>query len=622
MVKAGGKPLLRPLKRIKPTLPGALTIQKSINVGVDISHDSLRLVKIKKVADDKRQLLDYQSIPLDPRIRRGTPEFISFLKTELTRFCGPYQRIDIWAIMSAASVTVRHIRIPKVAKSEIENVVFWSIKKETPFNEKENLLDFEVLEEVSEQGVPKLLVMAYTTPRREIEETKSLFSKAGMPLTGISIVPFAVQNIFRTGWMPAQEESVASLFIGNDFSRIDIYAKGNLIMTRGIKAGINSMVESLLEALSEQKQGAAEEATPAIRMEQARKVLFSLSPDSARLTERDAGYHLTEEDKFRIILPSLERLVRQIDRTFEHFKMNVDQARVNRIFISSAMNIYQPLIAYVGEQLGIESEVLNPLDRNLPGIDGTLQDDNLSERVTLTPALGMALSDRAYTPNLLFTFKDKEQLAKMKRASLAAFAVFALAAVLTAGFFIYELGLIGIKKADMNRLQKELAQFQPRVSQNDILQMAASAKQQKYSSRAYSERYRSMAVIGELSALTPANIRLVNMKADFVSVPVEKAKEKAKETPKAASALEKPEKKEAAKETAQEQAPAATMGSIVVEGVVLGSRQSLESSLADYITKLQTSPIFRQVTLQKNSVDRVNKRDVLRFTINMKIAAA
>ncbi|MCX5839986.1 MAG: hypothetical protein NTY16_00735 [Deltaproteobacteria bacterium] len=596
-------PLPSPPKKIKLAFPGKVSTQKNITVGVDIGHDFLRLVKTTKSSDKKWQLLDYQTIPLNRLTRKGTPEFLNFLKNEITRFCGSYQKINIWAIMSAANVNVRHIRIPKVAKNEIENFVFWTIKKEAPFNEKETLLDIEILEEITDQGVPKWFVMAYTAPIQEIEEIKNLFSKIGLPLTGISIVPFAVQNIFRTGWMPTLEGTVASLFIGNDFSRIDIYSKGTLVMTRGIKAGINSMVESLLEVLLEQNQGttdATKEKTPVMGMEQARKVLFSLSPDSKALTERDAGHHLTEKEKLQIILPALERLVRQIDRTFEYY----NQAQVSKIFVTTAMNIYQPLIAYVGEQLGIESDILNPLDRNLSGIDGDVRTESLSERVALTPALGMALSDKTHTPNLLFTYKDKQRQTKMNLIHVGAFALLAAVATISVGVFLYELGIINIKKSDMSRLQKQLTQFQPNVNKSDILQLAVKAKQQKYTSRAYSERYRSMAVIGELSALTPTHIRLINLKADFGTILPDKAPDKAKEPPKeAGKESASGEKKEPAKETQKEPA-GGKMGNLVVDGVIFGNRRTLESSLAGYIMKLQASPIFRQISIQKNSVNQ------------------
>ena len=59
------------------------------------------------------------------------------------------------------------------------------------------------------------------------------------------------------------------------------------------------------------------------------------------------------------------------------------------------------------------------------------------------------------------------------------------------------------------------------------------------------------------------------------------------------------------------------MGNLVVEGIIDGNRLSLESSLASYLIKLQESPIFRQVAVQKNSIERIKKKDVLRFTINL-----
>jgi len=602
-------------KKIQLAFTNKQAIKKVINVGIDIGHESLRLIKTERISDNKFIFIGYQTIPFNRGIRKGTSDFINFLKAELNQFCGSYKKINIWAIMSAANVNVRHIMIPKVPKNQIENAVFWTIKKEASFNENETILDYEVLEEILDQGNPKWFIMAYTAPIREVEEIKSLFSKVGLPLTGISIVPFAVQNIFRTGWIPKSTGTAAYLFIGNDFSRIDIYTKGSLIMTRGIKAGINSMVESLLEVLQSQDHEKStlpeEENTPAINVEQARNVLFSLSPDSEALAVGDAGYSLTEEEKFRIILPALERLVRQVERTFEHYNNNIGKDSVSRIYVTSAMNLYPPLIRYVGEQLGIESDILDPLDPGQLRFDKDAGKANLSERIALAPALGMALSDNSYTPNLLFTAREKQQITNINRVNRGIFTALVIASLISAGFFLYQLGIITKKNVDISRLQKQLEQHKPYLDQNELMQMAAKSKQQKYSSRAYSERYRGMAVIGELSALTPANIRLVNLKADFGAADTQKANE----PPKAAPA----DKKEAAKEPAKEQTPTGKTGNLIVEGIVVGNRQSLESSLAVYLMKLQDSPIFRQVTIQKNSVENVKKRDILRFTINMKI---
>ncbi len=627
----GKKPLpLPPLKKSvqRPFAFKIASSRNAINIGVDIGHEALRMVGMAKTSPDQWALTGYETAPLDRQIRRGTPEFISLMKSALTRFCGSEKNINIWAIMSAANVSIRHIRIPKIARSQVENAVFWSVKKETPFNEKETLLDFEILEEVVEEGAPKWMVMAYTAPSREVQELRGLFSKAGLPLAGISIVPFAIQNVFRTGWIPAMEGDVASLFIGNDFSRIDIYSKRNMIMTRGIKAGINSMVESLLEALQGRDRdapGGEPGKTPAMTMAQARKVLFSLSPDSEPLKAQDAGFDLTEEMKFEIIAPALERLVRQVERTFEHFKTNVGADKVSRLFVTSAMNVYPPLIAYVGEHLGVETDVLDPFCMASSPSAADCHMISLSERVSLLPALGMALSDNAHTPNLLFTARDKQQVVKMARVNRILIAISAAAALASVGVFLYEFAAIEKKKSEIAGLQQQLIQYQPRIEKQTIQQMLSTARAQKLSSGAYSERYRGMAVIGELSALTPANVRLISLQTDFGAVLPDKDREPAR-APAAASATataQTPataEKKDAVKEPPKDTAAAGKTGHVVLEGFISGNRLTLESSLAGYIIQLQSSPVFRQVTIQKNTIERLQQKDILRFTINMKLA--
>jgi len=52
--------------------------------------------------------------------------------------------------------------------------------------------------------------------------------------------------------MSTSEEIFASLFIGNNFSRIDLYNKENLVMSRGIKTGSsNSMTEAIVASVLE-----------------------------------------------------------------------------------------------------------------------------------------------------------------------------------------------------------------------------------------------------------------------------------------------------------------------------------------------------------------------------------
>jgi type IV pilus assembly protein PilM len=591
-----------PKKLFRFTRPRIVAGEKPVTIGIDIGHEYLRMVKTARSADKRWELLDYKSVPFAHITTRKSPDFSNFLRSELNKFCGSIRNANLWAIMSAARVNVRHINIPKVAKKQIENAVYWTIKKETPFDDKDTVFDFEIQREVTEQGVGKWLTMVYTAPREEIEELKGLFSQIGLPLTGISITPFAIQNLFKTEWIPpAVEGTVASLFIGNDFSRIDIFSKGKLIMTRGIKAGINSMVESLMERLGITRKEAAgkDRSLPPTSFEQAKKVLFSLSPDSSPLTENDIGFGLTDEEKFETILPALERVVRQVERTFEHYTGGHNYDVVTRIYVSSAMNISQPVIEYVGNQLGIKSDILNPLKSKIPNIGKSMEQTSVSEILALIPAFGLALSDNAYTPNLMFRFKDKEREANITRANRIIFAVFIIALFVCSGFLLFEIQKARERESVIAQLEQQLLQYKPRVDQNLISGMLSSSSRQQQLARTYVNRYLGMAVISELSSMTPPNIRLIDLKVRTGAV--QSGKMTAKE-PKRETASPKQEGK-----------------NVTVEGVVFGDRKALEASLAGYIMKLKSSPMFSHISVQKNSIEPLRKDEVLYFVIEMKL---
>ena len=468
---------------------------------------------------------------------------------------------------------------------------------------------FELQQEITEQGVKKWLVMVYTAPREEVNEISKLFSQVGLPLTGISITPFAFQNITNTGWIPAADGSVASLFIGNDFSRIDIYDQGKLVMTRGIKAGINSMIELLMERLMvlRREKSEVDAIVPLISTEEVKKVLFTLSPDSPPLTAEEAGHGLTEEEKFDIILPALERVVRQVERTFEHYTIHLKNKKVGRIYVSTAMNVYRPFIEYVGEQLGVESDVLDPLTLQFQEPNRDFQQTSLSERVASIPALGLALSNNDYTPNLLFRFKDKEKAVQTVRIDRIASMVMIAAVLFSSVFFLYQVQAAYQKEAAITKLESQLLQYHPRVDRNIVAQLAAGSKDEQQMKRAYGERYLGMAVISELAALTPSNIRLITVKANLAGAASVKAGEPAKEAG-----------KEPAKEAGKD-AAGIVAKSVVIEGVIFGERKMLDSMLAGYVTKLESSPIFRLINVQKNSVEPFKKNEVLHFILDVKI---
>jgi len=107
----------------------------------------------------------------------------------------------------------------------LSNVIYWAAKKENPIDEKDAVFDYEVQGKISDQGIPKYSVMVYSAPRSEVEKVKSIFSSVGIHLAGITIAPFAVQNLFRKEWINAGGSSFANIFISDDFRESTFTAK-------------------------------------------------------------------------------------------------------------------------------------------------------------------------------------------------------------------------------------------------------------------------------------------------------------------------------------------------------------------------------------------------------------
>jgi hypothetical protein len=213
----------------------------------------------------------------------------------------------------------------------------------------------------------------------------------------------------------------------------------------------------------------------------------------------------------------------------------------------------------------------------------------VSEGVLLSSALGFALSANQRTPNVIFTYveKQKEVIAKrINRFILISFMVVIAGCLLT---IIYQGSKLNMLTKSKVSLEKELAFYSPPLALEKVIKAANEVKTQNRMSKQYAEKYFSLAAIGELSHLTPSNIRLINLK---INQGVETDK----------TELDKP-----ILET-----------DISMEGIVQGSKDMLDADLTQYVIKLENSKMFGKISMQKKETVSFNNKDVIHFILNAK----
>jgi len=594
-------PLPRTKKRLLrlPSMP----IKKTLTVGVDIGRDDIKLVKVLQAPDKRCILQGYASCALPAGMAKSDPDFPLFLRSLLTEVCGDPGRYAIWSSIPFVHMEIRHFRIPKVPRRQVASAVYWMLKKEAPFDEREVLVDFEGQGQVFEKGVPKTAVMAYTARRDRIEQIRLTFEKAGFPLAGITSAPFCNQNLFSACWLPCPREAVATLYIGNEHSRIDVFCGGTLVLTRGVKTGINSMIESLVEGYNARHRQIALElpdgqsaAGPAsveekvsLDQEQARRMILGASGEGAPLEKGEPGAELPDEEVFQLLAPAADRLVRQLERTMEHYTVTLGNQRFAMLYISGVMGAYGPLIRHIGEQLGIATDVIDPLDPSIPFLGNVVPPASASERTAFALALSLALSHNQRTPNLLFTHHDKEEKAvtqRINRAVLAGFLVLMLGGY---GYYQYQGGCVAAKKKAIAQLRQELDTFHPPLDQGALLVAAGEVKRRQEAIRARAERYLGMALLSEVIRLTPENVRLLNITTHLDAEDKEKKGKQAQR-------------------------------SVLVEGIVLGDESAMEAALAGYAMRLEFSPLLERPEIEKNVLEAFRSEGkVLRFIIRLSV---
>jgi len=588
-------------RRLKGIISNPVSFKKSVSVGVDLGHDDLKLIKINRISDHKFEMLDYARVPFESENDRDSPKFYQFLRPVLANFCNGTKTPEIWCTISSARVETRRLRIPKVTQKQLPNSVYWSFQKIMPFNEKENLFDFEMLGEVEDGNSTKIDVMAYTAIHSEIKELRDLFNKAGFPLTGISIVPFAFQSLLRAGRIITQENHVASLYIGRDWSRIDIFSDGNLMLSRGIKAGMKTMIEALKTEMEgnlfepslakSHKDDAAriEAAKEALNHElsQANQLFFGAVHDAPPTVTGPGQRNPREDQIFKMILPALERLVRQVERTLRHFSMNYENARVTKIYTSSGVNPHQRIISYIGEELGIPTETLNPFMDGPNFLSLIPSPDHISEQSSFVPAMGMALSSNTLTPNFLCTYKDKQKAIRNQRVNRSIIAGFFLMMILCVGISFLQKRTLDQKEYQKLQARQRLENIAVRVDKNLVLKLVEAIRSKNQEIQRIGKKYIGLAVVGEVTDLTPPNVRLLNLTALLRDGPVEKKLDKSRV--------------------------------LVLNGVVSGDRMSLESTLAAYLIELNNSPLFEKPEISKKSFELHRGIEVLKFTASLKI---
>ncbi len=544
-------------------LTGIANEMGRVAIGVSLEADAVRMAECRR-----GKVVRCASRAYPPGVSPESEGFPAFLKTCMTGFSSRFRRLPIWLAVSPPSLQIRYLTLPVVRSSEFSDMVYWTFRKDLPFDPVQTLFDYGRESVWMDGKVERAGVTAYTVQREEADAYVARFAAVGIDLAGIVIPAFAMRNLLQgqRGVAEASGGTCLSLFAGGDASSVIIVKDGRVRSSRIFKIGINALL------------GEVRDQDPACTAAEAfRRVRTVLE------TEPEGGQPESASGRIREVF---DRLIQQVERTMTAYLSEHPDETFSGLFVMGAVAGLEPLVKVIGTRLGLAV---------LPGPEGSAGPDETIRGMAM--AAGAALSRAEGTPNLLTPCHQREKMARRHRRNLL------LASLLGLGVALTHLSVHVLEfrqKPFVQRLETEqarLAAFAPPVDERMLQALTAKAVADQLMFKTMARAWLPVAVFRSLAAQTPPEISLTRI-------------EVIGGTPASGTA--------GASRTG---VVGGTSGALRISGYIGGEREAQRSRLAAYALGLERSPLFTDTRVVHTADGMESGEEVLMFDIELAVGA-
>ncbi|MFC1557871.1 type IV pilus assembly protein PilM [candidate division KSB1 bacterium] len=332
-----------------------LVIEKDGYIGLDIGNNNIKYVILKHSGKDVilegYGIHPYRTGNLNQE--KVQEELLHTLSLAITS--DKKKLYNIVTSVFGQKVAIKNVTLPKVAKAELRDAIIWNAKKDLPFPIEQSMVDYKILGEVSEKGVPKLSSVVAIADQEIIQTHLEQLKKTDTIPTRVIIVPLAIYNAFYFFTEKSQIKNGVVIDIGSSNTYMIFISEGNLQFAREIGIGGEDVTKGLIGSIS------TDVGVVNIDREFAEK----LKTDVGIADENDFALYkegISNSQAGMMMKPTLEKLASQIQRTFDYYRSKFPKSEPEKVYISggtAAMNNFTPFLT---EALGREVIVLNPFE--------------------------------------------------------------------------------------------------------------------------------------------------------------------------------------------------------------------------------------------------------------------
>ncbi len=366
------------------------------SIGLDIGNDSIKFVKLKKIGKSY-SLLSYGMILPKERELDPSEALKILLKNEKNS-------IPIYTNVSGSGVFIQSFTLSHLPESKLKDTVKLASQKYVSMPIEQTNIAFKEIGEIEERNQKKKKVILIAAEKKLIEEKLEAFKKAGLEVEGITGEPFAYWNLMK--FINPDCLNFTIIDIGKESTQIAIFQNNILSFVREIITSGHSINESI-KNLDNKK--------------------FDELPEL--LIKK---YGLLKENKKEIIdaiIPIIERLISEIERTFSYYKQKNPGFSIDRIYLAGGTAMLPGFLEFLKERIRYDISILNPFEK--ADITFSLQDQTklIEQGPLYSQAIGLALETKERLDLLPDEIKQNKLLSKIY--PILGFSIFLLIFILS-----------------------------------------------------------------------------------------------------------------------------------------------------------------------------------------------
>jgi type IV pilus assembly protein PilM len=463
--------------------------QKGVFLGIDIGSSSIKAVELEFGAAGQAVIRKANLVPKS----EGLSKALEGMHIRGAKAIG---------IVDCPTSCLRYFTIPNMPDKELGEAIKWEAKDKISFPLDEAVIAYETEEEIVEGGIKKLRVKFVASPKKFVDEITALMAGAGVEPVAITEPPLAIENAAKHLGIEGKD-AAAIIDIGAESTGINIIRDGSLKFHRKIGSGGIAITKAITSVLITE-QGRVE-----LGFKDAEELKLKYGIPALPGTEPLDG-KINSQQLISLIRPATERLVQEIERSFEYYSDGSLGDKVKSVVLVGGGAFLKGLAQFLHETLDLPVSVGNPfkgmkLEHNAitPG----------AEPHRFAEALGAALGEGKGI-NLLPSEIRHRTVRTFEKAAVESVVV-AVVLMLVLSFVGMQLRLSSYEKK-IKYGDKELEAMRPQIqiAMNYERMKQDIAKKKDFIGKMLSEEPPLKEVLKELSNKIPKEAVLTSLRID------------------------------------------------------------------------------------------------------------